>query len=154
VEAHFVTPRTRLVRTILIGFFLFTTAGHAVEVPLEAHPGALIVEATFNRRLTGRFLLDTGATYCVMSEKVARQAKIRGRSSGEKLDLLTANGPVQANLGLARKVEIGAAAARDVAVAVVRDDPVHGLDGIIGLSFLENFVYTVDTATGILQLKE
>lgn len=133
---------------------LTATAAVAEEVPLEVRAGSLVVEATFNRRFTGRFLLDTGATYCVLGEEVARRAKIKGRSGGEEIRLLTANGPVRAHLGEARKVELGGAAARDVAVAVVDDNPVHGLDGIIGLSFLQGFVYTVDAAAGVLRLED
>ncbi len=129
-------------------------AAVAEEIPLEVRAGSLVVEATFNRRFTGRFLLDTGATYCVLDEEVARRAKIKGRSGGEEIRLLTANGPVRAHLGEARKVELGGAAARDVAVAVVADIPVHGLDGIIGLSFLQGFVYTVDPAAGVLRLED
>lgn len=131
-----------------------TTTAVAEDVPLEVRAGSLVVEATFNRRFTGRFLLDTGATYCVVGEEVARQAKIKGRSGGEEIRLLTANGPVRAHLGQARKVELGGAAARDVAVAVVGDNPVHGLDGIIGLSFLQGFVYTVDADAGVLRLED
>lgn len=137
---------------VLLGFA--PTGFAAQEIQLEKHPGALVVEATFNRRFTGRFLLDTGATYCVLDEATARKAKLRGRTSGEQVRLLTANGPVRASLARARKIELGGAAARDVAVAVVRDNPVHGLDGIIGLSFLENFVYTVDAEAGVLRLED
>ncbi|HSH69892.1 MAG TPA: retropepsin-like aspartic protease [Deferrisomatales bacterium] len=133
---------------------LAATAAVAAEVPLEVRTGSLVVEANFNRRFTGRFLLDTGATYCVLGEEVARQARIKGRSGGEEIRLLTANGPVRAHLGEARKVELGRAAARNVAVAVVADNPVHGLDGIIGLSFLQGFVYTVDVEAGVLRLED
>ncbi len=125
----------------------------AADVPLTAHGHALIVEATLNDRFTGRFLVDTGATFCVLSKEVARQAKVKGRTGGERLRLMTANGPVEAVLGEARKVEAGGAAARDVAVAVMDDDPVPGLDGILGLSFLGRFTYTVDAEAGVLRLK-
>lgn len=125
----------------------------ATDVPLTAHGHALVVEATLNDRFTGRFLVDTGATFCVVSKEVARQAKVKGRTGGERLRLMTANGPVDAVLGEARKVEAGGAAARDVAVAVMDDDPVPGLDGILGLSFLGRFTYTVDAEAGVLRLK-
>lgn len=129
-------------------------AAWAGAVPLTAHRGALIVQVTVNDRFTGRFLLDTGASYCVVSKEVAREAKIRGRTGGDRVQLMTANGPVDATLGEAREVEVGEVRARDVVVAVVDDAPVPGLDGVLGLSFLGRFRYTVDAAKGTLVLKK
>lgn len=126
----------------------------AGAVPLTAHRGALIVQVTVNDRFEGRFLLDTGASYCVVSKEVAREAKIRGRTGGDRVQLMTANGPIDANLGEAREVEVGDARARDVVVAVVDEDPAPGLDGVLGLSFLGRFRYTVDAAKGTLVLKK
>lgn len=143
---------------VLAGFFLGTflaLPAAAADVPLLAvpHGKALVVEATFNNRFTGRFLVDTGATYCAVSREVARKAKVQGRVGGERVRLMTANGPVDAVLGEARKVEVAGASARDVAVAVWDGDPVPGLDGILGLSFLGRFTYTVDERSGVLRLK-
>ena len=125
----------------------------ASEVALEKHGGALTVTATFNGRFTGRFLLDTGATYCVVSKDVGRKAKIKGRVGGETVRLITANGVIEASLGEARRIEIGRESARDVKVAVVSDDPVPGLDGILGLSFLGQFSYSVDLDSSVLRLE-
>lgn len=143
---------------VLAGFFLaavLALSAAAADVPLLAmpHAKALVVEATLNNRFTGRFLVDTGATYCAVSKEVARKAKVQGRVGGERVRLMTANGPVEAVLGEVRKVEAGRAAARDVAVAVWDGDPVPGLDGILGLSFLGQFTYTVDERSGVLRLK-
>ena len=144
-----------LARLLAIVFLGLTMAAQADdEIPLEVRPGSLVVEATFNRRFTGRFLLDTGATHCVMGRDTAREARIKGRTGGEKIRLLTANGTVEARLGRAARVQVGGTSARDVAVAVLDDPPVHGLDGIVGLSFLQNFTYTVDTAAGVLRLED
>ncbi len=127
--------------------------GAAVEVPLARQAGGLVVEATLNGRFTGRFLLDTGATYCVVSRDVARAARLKGRAGGHRIRLRTASGAVDAVLARARRVEVGRARARDVVVAVTRDAPVPGLDGILGLSFLGRFAYTVDAGAGVLRLE-
>lgn len=142
----------------LAGFFLgafLALPAAAADVPLLAvpHGKALVVEATLNNRFTGRFLVDTGATYCVVSKEVARAAKVQGRVGGSRVCLMTANGPVDAVLGEVRRVDAGDASARDVAVAVLDADPVPGLDGILGLSFLGRFTYTVDERSGLLRLK-
>ncbi|GAB4261550.1 MAG: hypothetical protein Kow0092_11200 [Deferrisomatales bacterium] len=125
----------------------------ADTVRLEAHGGALVVTATVNDRLSGRFLLDTGASYCVLSRGAARQARIRQRTGGPTVRLRTAGGEIEATVGEARKVEVGGAVARKVSVAVVDGEPVPGLAGVIGLSFLERFRYTVDAQEGTLELR-
>jgi len=143
----------RTLASLLLFAALSALPAGAADVPLTAHGHALVVEATLNDRFTGRFLVDTGATHCVVSKEVARQAKVKGRTGGDRLRLMTVNGPVEAVLGEARKVEAGGATARDVAVAVLDGDPVPGLDGILGLSFLGQFTYTVDAEAGVLRLR-
>ena len=122
------------------------------EVPLADHGGGLVVEVSLNRRFTGRFLLDTGAAYCVVSKRTARKAALRGRIGGDRVRLVTAAGTIDAVLAKARRVDAGRASARDVTVAVVDGEPVPGLDGVLGLSFLERFTYTVDRGGGVLRL--
>lgn len=125
----------------------------AEDVPLTGHGRLLVVEATINDRVTGRFLLDTGATFCVVSKDTARKAMIKGRAGDHKIRLTTASGVIEAALGEARKIEVGHATARDVEVAVVDDDPTPGFDGLLGLSFLNRFAYSVDPEKGVLRLR-
>ncbi len=139
---------------LLLALLALVRVAGAASVPLERHGGVLVAQVTVNRRFTGRFLVDTGATYCVVSKEVARKAKIRGRVGGDRVRLATANGEIEASLGEARRVDVGRARARNVAVAVVDADPVPGLDGILGLSFLERFRYTLDPEVGLLVLEK
>src|SRR5215510_4218313 len=86
------------------------------RVPVQGRGKILVVQATLNQRVTGWFILDTGATYCVVSKATAAEANLSGRKDGEKVRMNTANGVVQATIGEARRIEIGAAVAREVAV--------------------------------------
>ena len=52
-----------------------------VEVPIEGAGKILIVEASINQRGSGRYIVDTGATYCVISQDRARALSLAGRSS-------------------------------------------------------------------------
>lgn len=125
----------------------------AEEIPLQGHGRMLVVEATINERLTGRFLVDTGATLCVLSKDKARDAMLKGRRGGQRIKLTTAAGVIEATVAEARKIEVGSATARDVEVAVVDDDPTPGFDGLLGLSFLGRFRYAVDPDKGVLRLE-
>src|SRR5262245_5237854 len=78
-----------------------------VEVPIEGAGKVLIVEASINQRGTGRYIVDTGATYCVISRERARELSLSGRKDGEKIRVATANGIVEATLGEARRIDVG-----------------------------------------------
>ena len=139
--------RKRFVAALAVGLALTTAPVSARKsyVPLAGSGQILIVEATLNQRVSGRFILDTGATYCVLSKQTADEANVTGRKDGPKVHLSTASGRmVEGTLGEARRIEMGNAVARDVQVAVVDVDPVPGFRGLIGLSFLRNFKYSVD----------
>ena len=123
------------------------------QVPLETRGSVLIVEASINQRVTGRFLLDTGASVCVVSKDTADEAGLSGRKDGQKIQMTTASGArVEATLGEARRIDVGNMVARDVPVAVA-PIPFPGLSGVIGLSFLRNFKYSIDHQRGVLQLE-
>jgi clan AA aspartic protease (TIGR02281 family) len=110
------------------------------------------VSGMINQRLSGRFLLDTGASYCVLGKNAARLAGVQP-DGGRKLLLTTAHGVVQASVGSARRIDVGEAVARDVEVAVMDEAPLPGLDGILGLSFLQHFKYAIASDGKSLQLE-
>ena len=147
------TTSRRVVLAVAALLVALPALARRVEVPIEGSGKILIVEASINQRGTGRYLVDTGATYCVISQERAKELSLAGRKDGEKIRVATANGIVQATLGEARRIDLGDAVARDVAVAVMDGDPVPGFDGLIGLSFLQRFKYSVDSTERILKLE-
>jgi len=147
------TTSRRVVLAVAALLVALPALARRVEVPIEGSGKILIVEASINQRGTGRYLVDTGATYCVISQERAKELSLSGRKDGEKIRVATANGVVQATLGEARRIDVGDAVARDVAVAVMEGDPVPGFDGLIGLSFLQKFKYSVDSTEHVLKLE-
>ena len=147
------TTSRRVVLAVASLLVALPALARRVQVPIEGSGKILIVEASINQRATGRYIVDTGATYCVISQERAKELSLAGRKDGEKIRVATANGIVQATLGEARRIDLGDAVARDVAVAVMDGDPVPGFDGLIGLSFLQRFKYSVDSTERILKLE-
>jgi len=147
--------KTTFLSALAVACVLMATSvlARRVEVPVDGKGRHLIVDASINQRVSGRFLVDTGATHCVISKQLAKDVLLTGRNDGEKIRVQTANGIVEATMGEARRIDIGDAVARDVPVAVMDQDPVPGLDGLIGLSFLQRFKYSVDSARGVLLLE-
>jgi clan AA aspartic protease (TIGR02281 family) len=126
------------------------SAGGSGEVPLDGDGTAWMVRATVNGTTRALFLLDTGATYCVLSSTLSRRLGLRpGQTT---LDLQTANGTVTVPLVELRTLDVGGSRAHAVQ-AVVHDAVQTPLDGIIGLNFLNQFHYAIDPRRRTLRLR-
>ena len=124
-------------------------AGAQSEVPLEGDGATWRVRATLDGNVSGLFLLDTGASVCVLAPTLARRL---GLAPDGQVQLQTANGIVTASLVRLRTVDVGGNRARDIA-AVVHPAVAPPLDGVIGLSFLDHFTYAVDPRRHTLRLR-
>ncbi|WP_186160703.1 retroviral-like aspartic protease family protein [Burkholderia gladioli] len=89
----------------------------------------------------GTFIVDTGASYVVMSQAFAQRARI-DTAQARHIRLQTANGPREGLLAQADSVKLGQVEASAVPVSV---DPAgkapfgQGIDGLLGQSFLSRF---------------
>jgi clan AA aspartic protease (TIGR02281 family) len=144
---------TRLLVGLAVLLATVPALARKVQVPVQGKGSVLIVDASINQRITGRFILDTGASYCVIGKRMAVDALLQGRSDGRKVQLSTASGVIEGTVGSARRIDVGDAVARDVDVVVLDKDPFPGVDGILGLSFLRSFKYSIDSANGLLLLE-
>ncbi len=125
------------------------TGGSTSEVPIDGNGGSWLVHATLNGNVHGVFLIDTGASLCVLAPGTARRLNVP--PTGEEVELRTANGPVRAPVIHLRTLEVGGNRARDVP-AIIHTAVGPPLDGIIGLSFLNNFSYSIDPKRRVLKL--
>jgi clan AA aspartic protease (TIGR02281 family) len=144
---------TRILVGLVVLLAIVPAHARKVQVPVEGKGAVLVVNAWINQRSAGHFLLDTGASYCVVGKRMAASALLQGRSDGRKVQLSTASGVIEGTIGTARRIDVGDAVARDVDVVVLEKDPFPGLDGILGLSFLRSFKYSIDSAHGVLLLE-
>jgi aspartyl protease family protein len=124
--------------------------GAKSEVPLDGNGSSWLVHATLNGNVNGTFLLDTGASVCVLGPGTARRLAIP--PTGEQAEIRTANGVVHAPVVRLRTVDVGGNRAHDV-TAVVHSAVGPAIDGIIGLSYLNNFSYSVDPRRRVLRLQ-
>ena len=121
------------------------------DVPLSGNGRHLIVEARLNSTVSGPMLVDTGASYCVVNPAIARQLDLQPTRLGS-VSVATANGKVPADLVELDSVQLaGARLARVQAVVMEAVEP--PLIGVLGLSFLTEFRFSVDYAAGILRLE-
>jgi aspartyl protease family protein len=124
----------------------------ARQTRLDGDGSQLLVQARLNDRVSGTFLLDTGASYCVITPETARRLGLRGEEGEQPITLATPTGEIEAAVTTLRSVVVGNAHAGDVR-AVIYPAVEEPLAGILGLSFLSQFEFSVDTRRRLLTLR-
>ena len=122
-------------------------------VPLEQMGGVWIARVEFNDLHPAKLIVDTGATFTTISEDLAFDAGIQHVSGNSRVNLFTAGGKVQAEMGVAKKIRIGNAGRSDVRIVIhtIPNLP-EGIDGLLGLSFFDRFLVNLDQSTRTLHL--
>lgn len=91
-------------------------------------------------------MLDTGASYTVLTRQTAHDLGISGLERLPTQPFLTPGGPIQAPVTTLKSIRVGTVEVQDVAVAI---DIAGHLDiGLLGMTFLRHFKVTVDQAQG------
>ena len=119
-----------------------------IVVPLQKNGNSIMVDVSVNN-VPMRFMLDTGASLTVLSEKAANDIGLSA-SGSEHVFLHTANGAVRAPIIQIPQVRLGEAVATNLKAAILNNmGPVQGL---LGLNFLNQFDIDIDHSMGELIL--
>lgn len=125
------------------------TGKHTLRFAPNAH---VIIAEILVDDVKGRFIVDTGATFVALTPKFAARAGLTSAPS-TKIALQTAGGLRFGKLIHTRRVQLGGVAAHRVP-AVIMDDDLGGVDGLLGMSFLSRFSVHLDQGTGTLTLSQ
>ena len=125
-----------------------------ITVPIQRAGALLVVQTQLNGSRAARLILDTGASHTILSHEIARDLGLLANTHVTSVTLKTAGGTVQAEMTQVGAVQVGEAEAKNVLVAIhdLPDAP-PGIDGLLGLTFLQQFLVTLDTQKGELHLK-
>lgn len=122
----------------------FSTEFHDIEVPHDQRQGHMIINVRLNDKLDGKFLLDTGATFVTLSATLANRLNLR-LSSRNQIPVTLANGSkVNAQPIVLKSVQVGDARVNGVAAMIFHEAPNDGVDGLLGMSFLREFMISMD----------
>lgn len=121
-----------------------------IYVCLQREDNAFYVETLVNRTAHARLTLDTGASSCMLSRNVARKAKLDPKK-GQLRGVVTASDYVTMVAIDVPEMSIGTAVEKNVQ-ATVGDMPDNS-DGLLGISFLKHYDFTVDTRHALLILQ-
>ena len=124
------------------------------SVPLVKKGLTAVVEVKINSTTKANFILDTGASYTVISEDIAKELNIDLGKKHPKIRLQTANGIINVPLVTLDSIEISGLRVDDLAAAVHDFSSDTNIAGLLGLNFLGNFRMDLDTEKGVLILEK
>ena len=114
----------------------------------------IVVPVTLNGRGPVLLLLDTGASTVTLSRALAARLGINWRD-GIKVSATLADGRTTTGYSiLLRSVAVGDFIAANVRAMVLEKPPAPGIDGLLGMSFLQRFILRIDPANKKFILKE
>jgi clan AA aspartic protease (TIGR02281 family) len=125
-------------------------------ITFEKTPSRTIfVDVVLNNTIPAKMILDTGAGMVVLSEDLARRLNLESGRETKALLLQTAGGEVRGHAVTLAKVELGAVHKENVRAAVnTAPNVFKGFDGLLGMSFLEDFKVVIDYANNRILLKQ
>jgi clan AA aspartic protease (TIGR02281 family) len=125
-----------------------------VTIPIEEHNSVIQVKnVKLNNSINANFIVDTGATFTIISSNIASQLKLN-LTNTPKITLITANGPIKASKTTLSSIEINGLVAKNVEVAIADVGVNSSINGLLGMSFLNKFKVTIDKTAGKLTLEK
>jgi len=116
------------------------------EVKFTDQGQGMVVTTHINNKHALRLLVDTGASMMTISRNAARKVGIDPDALKQEISLVLADGSTsKAKYVLLESVRVGNVEAKNVSAAVISDEPTLGIDGLLGMSFLGNFSFSMDT---------
>jgi len=114
----------------------------------------MTVKATLNGDVTCRLAVDTGAAVVVISKEIAGRLEINPNDSAEDVQFSLADGSlIKSKVIMIRSVKVGNSTVYDVTAAVTDKPPGPEIDGLLGMSFLNNFNIKMDVTNEKLILE-
>ena len=124
----------------------------AVAVSKGDH--GMTVKAVLNGEVTCLLAVDTGAAVVVITKSIADRLEINPNDSQEDVQFTLADGSIiKSKVVKIKSIRVGNSTVHNVAAAVTDKPPGSGMDGLLGMSFLNNFNIKMDVANGKLILE-
>lgn len=126
----------------------------AVGIPLRRSGNHFIVDARPARGRSIRLLIDTGASMTILTPDVLEQRGIRYRDTGRTADFNTANGTVRAPVYTLDALSVGDWQVKQLEIGVLDLAGLSGVDGLLGMNFLNQFQFFIDQDETLLRLSD
>ena len=125
---------------------------NAVQVPLIAVSGGnFLVDVLLNGRVKARLMLDTGASFITLSEKIGQKLGILSSGKSAEMPFNTAGGEEWMPLVALQTVSAGNAQSQLVEASIGKH--IKDIDGLLGMSFLGDYRFEIDRTNKRLTIK-
>jgi len=122
----------------------FDPTSPVIEIPVRLQNG--------KHELFTSFVLDTGATYTVIDDGLVKFLELK--PSKKSIELTTASGTEQAGLVTIPKISVAGLTQEDSLAIVTQLPDDAGITGLLGLSFLKQYRFTVDYPKKVIRFSE
>lgn len=112
----------------------------------------LYVSAVFDGKETIEIAVDTGASSIVLSWDLAEQLGLKPGPDSRRAIFVMADGrQTEGRIVTAKSVRVGKFTVEDVECAVLGPENTN-VEPLLGQSFLENFIYKIDSGRGVISI--
>ena len=132
----------------------FDSATEVVGIPLHRSGNHFIVDARPARGRSIRLLIDTGASLTIFTPDVLEQRGIRYQDTGRTGVFNTANGSVEAPIVKLDSLTVGEWQVDQLEIGVLDLGSRVGVDGLLGMNFLNHFQFFIDQNESLLRLSD
>ncbi|MGD2137195.1 MAG: aspartyl protease family protein [Gammaproteobacteria bacterium] len=128
------------------------SAAAPIGIPLHRSGGHYLVDAKPAPGRSIRLLIDTGASMTILTPAVLERPGIRYRDTGRTGFFNTANGPVRVPIYELATLAVGDWQVRHLEIGVLDLGERSGIDGLLGMNFLNRFRFFIDQNASVLRL--
>ena len=123
-----------------------TTPAQGIEIDLIRRSELMLAEVVLNGRLKQHFIVDTGASFTLISRQAAKDLALRVDESTPFIPIFTVSSLIFTPLVTLNSIRVGKAEMENVDVLIY--DMPSGTDGLLGNSFLSRFRVVLDAYSG------
>jgi clan AA aspartic protease (TIGR02281 family) len=128
------------------------SATGSVGIPLQRSGNHFIVDTRPAGGRSIRLLIDTGASLTIFTPDVLEQRGIRYQDTGRTAVFNTANGTVRAPVYKLDALSVGDWQVKQLEIGVLALAGMPGVDGLLGMNFLNHFQFFIDQNEALLRL--
>jgi clan AA aspartic protease (TIGR02281 family) len=125
------------------------------EIDYNRYDSGIFVEAVLNDLVKANFIVDTGASVVVISKEVADKLALSPEIDRSAFEVTLADGSkAKASPVILKSIKVGEARIENVPAAIIEKKGISEEDGLLGMSFLKNFLVRINTKENKLILEE
>ncbi len=123
-------------------------------IHLKRIGNSFFTDTVVNRRTRALLMVDTGASNVLLSIRTVQKMGISLRNAKRVKAKLAGGKVVNARVITLSELRVGGAVVKNIPAIILEQESGEAYDGLLGMSFLNQFVFQMDTVKGQLVLQK